>query len=96
MADGTAINVSKSGAVTYTGDAVELFRLTVIKRGLMLFNSTGIVMTRSANPRVMLDLTTKVTRKQYQNSKAGRTRAIADLEEYCSLLKSSIPVTEGE
>jgi len=90
--DNSGIHQSQGGT-TLTGDAIELFRIIALVQALKLYNSTGILMTRGATPKHLLNLAMDTTKKTFRNSKAGREAAILELEKRRDLLKASIPVT---
>lgn len=59
-----------------------IFQALQLKHALNLYQQTGILVTRGATPRRMLDAVTSTTGQKYANSDKGRNAAIIDLIDY--------------
>jgi hypothetical protein len=84
------------GSTVFTGDAVELYRLTAIRSGLRcLIDTDGrMQLNRSYTSTNLLRNASAVTHKQYKRGKPGWIAAEADLTKTINTLKAAIPVTD--
>lgn len=90
--DQSLITIRPDGtASSYIGpDAVEYFRVRVLRGGIRLYRQTGIVPTRGMTISKMLGLATKITGTSY---KLGQVlQAEADLGVWIATMASALPV----
>lgn len=96
-ADNTAIHHHASGGVSLTGDAIHLYRVLTIRSGLSLLIRTNgkLRLTKSANPKALLQIVHDITGKKYPNSPTGWSLAVAELDQRIAALKASIPQVDS-
>lgn len=80
-------------ATTYSGpDAVEFFRVKVLKSSIGLYRKTKIIPTRGVTITMMLAMATQITGKAYK----GKTKceaAEADLATWIDTMRAALPVS---
>lgn len=82
------VEVSESGAITITGDSIELYRLIATRRALELYLRTGMKMNRMATPKVLTGIISEYTGKTYARSRKGYEAAAKDV---AAFLESLVP-----
>ena len=86
------ITVSQTGAVTYEGvDAVKLYGLKALRRGIQLHRDCGMIPTRGVTITKMLASASAITGKTYKG-KTKHDAAIADLTATIDAAMASMPI----
>ena len=65
-----------------TEEKRRVYQALQLKHAIRLYNATGMMVTRGATPRRLLDAAGATTGAKYPNSERGRARCLADLETY--------------
>lgn len=83
------------GGVTLAGpDAVNLYRAITLKQGLLMYQRTGMLLTRGATPTMLLALAKGYTGKTYKG-KDKYQQAAADVQVWIDTMKAALPVTDN-
>ncbi len=85
-----------AGATSYVGpDAVELYRVALLRASIEMHRSTGIIPARGIGITKLFRMAGAVTGKTYRRK--DHERAVADLTQWIEAMKAAIPVErEGE
>lgn len=82
------------GTVIFAGrDAVDLYRVTVLRSAIKLYAKTGIKATRLYTPTTMLRAAGGITGKTYRRGQFAL--AIADLSVVIEEMRANVKVREG-
>jgi hypothetical protein len=91
------IRHSRFGTTIVGPDAILYFRAVQLKLAIELYQKTGVIPTRGVGIRRMLDIAESIVEKgHYVTGKNGIKAAISDLEIWCSVMKSALPITGEE
>lgn len=75
-----AIEVSKTGDITVTGEHIEVYRVLSLKSAIDLYLKAGVIVHRGVNPQRLREMATEYTGKSYKRSRRGLEAAGADLQ----------------
>lgn len=82
------------GGITLAGpDAVNLYRAITLKQGLRMYARTGMLLTRTATPTVLLKIANEYTGKKY-TGKDKYNQAADDVQVWIDTMKAALPVTD--
>lgn len=91
MSEGDGVHYS-AGGVSFVGyDAVHLYRAKLTKVALRAHQRTGLMVTRGATKRRLLDLIQSYTGKIYKRTQVEA--ALQDLEQWIVACEAAMPVT---
>lgn len=91
MNDQSEITVTPGG-VMYSGkDATSLVRAIYAKNALTFYVKTGLKVTRTATPTVLLSIATEYTGHKYKRGQY--VKAAHDLDVWINTMKAALPVT---
>lgn len=80
-------------ATSYVGkDAVELYRVNMLKVSIKLWIKTGLKPTRGVTITKMLKMAEQYTGRKYKRSQAAE--AVDDLHNWVSVMVSALPIEE--
>ena len=83
------------GGITLAGpDAVNLYRAITLKQGLLMYARTGMLLTRTATPTVLLRIAKEYTGKDYKG-KDKYEKAAADVQVWIDTMKAALPITDN-
>lgn len=90
------ITLRPDGTVaSYNGfDAVSLFRVKTIIMGIKMHRDHGMILTRGATITKLFKMSEEYTGQKYKRGE--HNRAIADLQNWHSIMLSAMPITQQE
>lgn len=91
--DKSYLEYGKHGATSIVGpDAIAMFRAFTLASGIRLYLKTGLIPTRGCTPKVMRELATGITKKQYKRSELAK--AADDVHEWAITMKAALPAID--
>jgi hypothetical protein len=75
-------------------DAVELVRVTALRRGILTYQRCRMIPTRGVTISKMIAAATKITGKKYRFTDEEYLRAAADLQVWIDTMKAALPVVQ--
>lgn len=88
------ITIGQNGAMSFNGpDAVNLYRANMIRQGIKLHMTTGMILTRGATITKLFGMASEYTGNKYKRGQ--HEKAIADMTAWIDAAMASIPVTRS-
>lgn len=73
------ITMLDGGGMVLTGRGIDVFRAYAVAKSLILYKTTGIKMTRTATPKVMMTIAGQITGKKFAaRDYLGAAQALMD------------------
>lgn len=91
----SSIHIGSNGAMSFNGfDATNLYRANVIKQGIKLHQSCGMILTRGVTITKLFGMASEYTGKKYK--RGAHAQAIADLSAWIDNAKTTISITSDQ
>lgn len=94
MTQDSEVVLHKGGGTTFAGkDAVNLYRASWLRQGLIMYARSKMLMTRGATPSFMLAEASKYTGHKYK--RGAYLEAAKDMEDWIATMEAALPVTDN-